>query len=73
MYVRCNHYPSDLPRDGPDTARVDSFTFTNLNESGILPGWTCFVRGCYKNEIPGPVGQHYVQTPVQNCTLVGEL
>ena len=71
MFVNCIHKPHHLRAAGPDTTRVDSFTFINLNESGILPGWICSVRGCYRNEVPGP--DDYVLTPMQNCTLEGEL
>ena len=49
------------------------FVFQNLNASGIQPGWTCVIRGCYKLELPR--GDNvWVQTPPRNFTVgcVGE-
>ena len=47
-----------------------TYTFINLNESGILPGWTCTVSGCESDgtgdEAP------FFNTPSKSCTLQGE-
>ena len=48
-----------VPRGGP-------YTFVNLSESGILPGWTCSISGCF--EVLGD----YLRTPTSNCTLPGK-
>ena len=51
---------------------TDVFTFSNLNEAGILPGSTCFVTGCYANEVIQS-STLYVRTPEKNCTIQGEV
>ena len=70
--MNCSNSISGLPSIDPDTGRVDKFTFSNLSESGILPGSTCVVRGCYVNEVPRQ-SLLYVLTPLKNCTILGEI
>ena len=70
--MNCSNSMSVLLSIGSDTGRVDKFTFSNLSESGILPGSTCEVRGCYRNEVPRRPSL-YVLTPLKNCTILGEI
>ena len=45
------------------------FVFQNLNASGIQPGWTCVIRGCYKLELTLLYDDIWVRTPSTTFTL----
>ena len=46
-------------------------TISNLSASGIQPGWTCSLSGCFQiDDIEG--GRSYGRTPTNSCTVLGE-
>ena len=47
-----------------------TYAFINLDESGILPGWTCIVSGCESDGYDAPF--FYYNTPSKSCILQGE-
>ena len=47
-----------------------SHTIGNLSTSGIQPGWTCSLSGCFQIEGPDiDNGRTYGRTPTSSCTL----
>lgn len=45
------------------------YTFNKLNESGIHPGWTCKVDGCFYSNDGEEI---YYRTQTANCILPSE-
>ena len=70
--VNCAEDGPPVKITGPAIYREDTVTFSNLNESGILSGWTCSLSGCYEvSQISDEQPILYVQTPMKMCTLPG--
>ena len=61
--VSCSirHFGGPTPPEGP-------YGFSNLNASGILPGWSCTITGCFSID-DGTVDGLFVHTPAKNFIL----
>ena len=53
-------------RTGGGTGKEGPFTFRNLNMSGILPGWTCAISGCFEDH-----DGNYLRSDIASCVLPG--
>ena len=49
-----------------------TYAFINLDESGILPGWTCIVSGCESDDSEIVYDAPFFYTPSKSCILQGE-
>ena len=48
------------------------FVFQNLSATGIQPGWTCTISGCFELNVAATGDNEYIRTPSIDFVLRSE-